>query len=105
MLLNKLLICIIFLVYITPSYTQHCTWCKNDNIPGYNVGGIYNSPKIEEIPSSINNLVPVERSGMFFDNFAGGTRGPIYQYEQVYQDQNGNRYTQNDLPNLNEINN
>ena len=102
---RKLLIIVIFVVYIKSSCAQHCTWCKDENILGYSVGGIYNSPRIEEKQPSINNLVPVERSGMIFDNFAGGTRGQSSQYLQVYEDQNGNRFTQNDLPNLSEINN
>jgi hypothetical protein len=83
---------------------QHCSWCRNEGYAGYGSGGIYEKPYKPQPIQYVNNIQPVERSGMTFDNFAGGTAGPNYQYYQVYQDQNGNRYTQNDLPNLNEIN-
>ena len=83
---------------------QHCTWCRNEEYAGYGSGGIYEHLYKPE-PIEYISLQPVERSGMAFDNFAGGTDGPNYQYYQVYEDVNGNRYTQNDLPNLNEINN
>ena len=83
---------------------QHCTWCRNEGYTGYSSGGIYEKSYIPQ-PIQYMNIQPVERRGMAFDTFSEGTSGPNYQYYQVYEDQHGNRYTQNDLPNLNEINN
>ena len=39
-----------------------------------------------------NNYKPVERSSMGFTKFGGGTDEPTYQYNQVYEDKQGNRY-------------
>ena len=80
---------------------QHCTWCINEGYAWYGSGGIYEHPYKPE-PIKYMNIQPVQRSGMAFDTFSGGTSGPNYQ---EYEDQHGNCYTQNDLPNLNEINN